>query len=266
MGWHLVEGRTRSASEYCQLAVGVTSNHVPLRCSCLAPATRTQISKLRLRLLFLYSIRALQMIREYLLWIATWPILTLYWLLPSEDNVLWRPLRNLAPSWRAPFRVRDLKSPPNREQHRTGTRPRPQGSTNIGDQAKQDDRSHSTNSTAAVISKDARSVCLAHVLEIVPDVKPDHVTRLIEIALPKYGQDEVLGRVLHTLFEKPNYPKVNISKNVKRADGQNDRVTTGSSSKTKYDFGYGNISRPFTGGADYTQLALVRCLVCLRYR
>ena len=185
------------------------------------------------------------MILGYLLWIPTLPFSILCWLFQLEDDRFFRLPLPLS-SWRAPAQdhetpLRDrLKMPHNGEEP---TEPLPQGSEY---QVQQDDRPYS-----------AASDCLTRVLEIIPDVKPDHITRLIDIALPKYDQYEVLERVLHTLLETSSYPKVNSSENAKHAD----LVKAGGSPKAKFDFGYGNKSRPFTGGADYTELALVRRLL-----
>ena len=48
---------------------------------------------------------------------------------------------------------------------------------------------------------------VAQVLEIVPDVHPDHVHALIIQHLPTYFE-EVVQPVLHILFEDPTYPKL----------------------------------------------------------
>jgi TRIAD3 protein (E3 ubiquitin-protein ligase RNF216) len=110
---------------------------------------------------------------------------------------------------------------------------------------------------------------MARLLQIVPDVEPGHATRLITAALTNHGQAEALGHVLHSLFEKPNYPKVNRSKSAKRTDRQShgNLANVGSSSKMNFDFGYGNKSRPFRGGSDYAELALVRisCIIVVSH-
>lgn len=108
---------------------------------------------------------------------------------------------------------------------------------------------------------DPTSACLARVLEIVPDVRPDYATGLIGATLVVHGQAEVLERVLHALLEKPDYPRVGSSKNAYGTGRQNNPVEPENFSKKIFGFGYGNKSRPFSGGPHYSKLALVRYLI-----
>lgn len=50
---------------------------------------------------------------------------------------------------------------------------------------------------------------IALVLEIVPDVQPEHLLKLVTENLEKFG-DNVHEAVLHALFEDPAYPKVGL--------------------------------------------------------
>ena len=61
---------------------------------------------------------------------------------------------------------------------------------------------------------------VAQVLEIVPDVDPTHASELIE----RYREhkDQVVQRVLHTLFEDPAYPKIDKSKMKGKRKREND--------------------------------------------
>jgi TRIAD3 protein (E3 ubiquitin-protein ligase RNF216) len=99
---------------------------------------------------------------------------------------------------------------------------------------------------------------VARVLEIVPDVKPDHLTQLVTRAVSTH-RTGVLEHVLDVLFEDSNYPKIdaNGKGKRKRADDEDKDTQAGGSKRPKVDFGYGDLSRAFKGGPDYLDLALV---------
>ena len=120
---------------------------------------------------------------------------------------------------------------------------------------------------------DPVSACVARVLEIVPDVEPDHLTKLVTSAASTHGRSEVLQHVLHILFEDPKYPKSDPEGKGKgkrkRADDEDIDKQSGGSKRPKVDSGYGDLSRVFTGGPDYPDLALVwnsfrRCMNMFR--
>jgi E3 ubiquitin-protein ligase RNF216 len=145
---------------------------------------------------------------------------------------------------------------------------------------------------------DPTSTVVAQILEIIPNVEPVHLLQLIETHLPTYsmfrgngGPDEndgdgaavageleatveervqgVVGHVLHLLFENPDYQKAELRAGGKgkRVGGPDDEVglegkgkrkaKDSSSKKPKID--YASIDRPFPGGPNYFDLALV-CL------
>lgn len=109
-----------------------------------------------------------------------------------------------------------------------------------------------------LLNSDPVSACVARVLEIIPDVEPDHLTQLVTGAVSTHGSG-VLEHVLHVLFEDSKYPKIDAKGKGKRKyadDGDND-AQAGSSKRLKVDFGYGDLSRAFKGGPDYPDLALV---------
>lgn len=54
---------------------------------------------------------------------------------------------------------------------------------------------------------DSIDAIVAQVLEIIPDVSPDHALSLTQKYYAEYGLT-THEMVLHTLFEDPNYPKV----------------------------------------------------------
>jgi E3 ubiquitin-protein ligase RNF216 len=94
---------------------------------------------------------------------------------------------------------------------------------------------------------------VARVLEIIPDIDPDHLLDLVTKNIPTRG-DQVVEHVLHGLFENPTYPKVDkVGKGKRRQlDGDGEEIPL---KKTKVD--YGNKDRPYKGGVHYADIALV---------
>ena len=111
---------------------------------------------------------------------------------------------------------------------------------------------------------DPVSACMARILEIIPDIEPDHLTKLVTSAASTHERSEVLQHVLHILFEDPKYPKSDPKGKGKRkrADDEVIDKQSGSSKRPKVDSGYGELSRVFAGGPDYLDLALVWNLFC----
>ena len=99
---------------------------------------------------------------------------------------------------------------------------------------------------------DPISTYVARVLEIIPDVEPDHVLGLMTNELPTHG-DQVVEHVLHTLFEDQTYPKVDKKGKGKRKHVDGDPESP--SKKAKIDFE--DKERPYKGGADYADMTLV---------
>ena len=141
---------------------------------------------------------------------------------------------------------------------------------------------------------DPTSIAVAQILEIIPNLEPTHLLQLIETHLLTYSvfhgdrnpdddgeegaaagervatvQEQVQGVVRHVLlhlFENPDYPRADL-----RADGKIKGKTVGgpddeddlegkgkekvSSKKPRID--YAIIDRPFPGGPNYFELALV---------
>lgn len=107
--------------------------------------------------------------------------------------------------------------------------------------------------------EDPLSLYTARVLEIVPDVEPDHLLALVTKFAPSL-EDGVVEHVLHALFEDGNYPKVDKKGKGKRketddAKGGGIAVEMPPSKKSKID--YADQTREFKGGKHYTDLALV---------
>ncbi|KAI0739759.1 hypothetical protein C8Q80DRAFT_1200487 [Daedaleopsis nitida] len=89
---------------------------------------------------------------------------------------------------------------------------------------------------------------VARVFEIIPDVLPAHVFSLVEQQYPTH-KDNVVEAVLHTLFENPDYPKVDAKGKRKREDDQPAQRAV----EPKID--YGDKNRTFEGGPHYATLA-----------
>ena len=139
----------------------------------------------------------------------------------------------------------------------------------------------------AIETIDPTSTAVAQILEIIPNVEPTHLLDLVETHLPAFsihrndaaGEDAaaeakreatieeqvqgVVGHVLHLLFENPDYPKaVNGKGKGKRAHDEPDLGGKGKGKgketlpkKPKID--YASLDRPFPGGTNYYDLALV---------
>ena len=101
------------------------------------------------------------------------------------------------------------------------------------------------------------SDCTAHILEIFPDVEPDHVTTLVADAIQIYGTG-TMEWVLHTLLNDPRRPKV-----PKRGNENFDDDSNGAEEPSPMNCGinYGDHNRPFVGGQNYAELTLVRLVV-----
>ncbi|TFY56114.1 hypothetical protein EVJ58_g7836 [Rhodofomes roseus] len=93
---------------------------------------------------------------------------------------------------------------------------------------------------------------VAQVLEIVPDVLPEHVRMLVEQNEPTY-EGQVVERILHSLFELPNYPKADPQGKGKRKREDDDQGREAKS--VKVDYASKNRQPP---GPMYAIQALVR--------
>lgn len=117
---------------------------------------------------------------------------------------------------------------------------------------------------------------VAQVLEIVPDVDPEHCAALVADHF-QAAKDTTVERVLHVLFEDPSYPRVQSvrgkDKGKKRATDSDEGETNGNGKsrkrvklgakgkerdkKEEEDELWLKVDKPFTGGRDYHELALV---------
>ena len=112
---------------------------------------------------------------------------------------------------------------------------------------------------------DAMTFTLVKVLEIVPDVRPDHVTTLVHSYLDQDGElippALLVEQVLHQLFENPDYPRV--EKKGKKRKNTEESAMSGSSQiggerpKKKVKIDYRATQRNKEPSVAYSNLALV---------
>ncbi|KAF8064103.1 hypothetical protein FPV67DRAFT_1782451 [Lyophyllum atratum] len=105
---------------------------------------------------------------------------------------------------------------------------------------------------------DPQSTAIARILEIVPDVEPDHLLSLVinqMLARPDQNVGDVVEHILHGLFEDPKYPKVDRKGKGKRKQTEEERQPGGSPTK-KPKIDYRDKDRPFQRGVHYADLAL----------
>ncbi|RXW25103.1 hypothetical protein EST38_g771 [Candolleomyces aberdarensis] len=113
------------------------------------------------------------------------------------------------------------------------------------------------------VEEDPRTKPVARILEIIPDVDPDHLLALVEEHLPTYGPSQIVEFIVSYLFEHPGYPKVVRGKGKERAEGSGGTkrksdvgVESGGKKAKRPRIDYATTERDFTGGDDYTPLAL----------
>lgn len=109
-------------------------------------------------------------------------------------------------------------------------------------------------STIAVPEEDPIETYTNLVLEIVPDVLPEHARRLVLQHFPK-NQANTVEHVLHDLFEDPTYPKIDRKGKGKRKRDIEDDALDERNVKPQVD--YASIDRECTGGPTYIRSALV---------
>ncbi|KAJ7109483.1 hypothetical protein C8R44DRAFT_635668 [Mycena epipterygia] len=94
---------------------------------------------------------------------------------------------------------------------------------------------------------------VAQVLEIIPDVDPEHAFSLVRQHYPQSG-DQVVEPVLHALFEDPTYPK--LDKKGKRKRVEEDDLPGDARGKPKAKLDYSSKDREYKGGVHYPDLSL----------
>ncbi|KAJ3495887.1 hypothetical protein NMY22_g19881 [Coprinellus aureogranulatus] len=118
------------------------------------------------------------------------------------------------------------------------------------------------------VPEDPTTTAVASVLEMIPDVDPDHLLALVETHLPTYGPNQIVEFLVAHLFENPGYPRVERGKakgkgraveakaggsaSGKRKAGSGDEG--GGPKKPKID--YASVDRPNTGGDHYRECAI----------
>lgn len=112
---------------------------------------------------------------------------------------------------------------------------------------------------------DILTFALAKVLEIVPDVQPDHITALLHSHLDRDGEpmspNILVEQILHQLLENPDYPKVEKKGKKRRIAEEPDATVDGENGvqrpKKKVKIDYRTTQRSKAPSVAYTNLALV---------
>lgn len=122
------------------------------------------------------------------------------------------------------------------------------------------------------VPEDPKSTAIASILEMIPDVDPDHLLALVETHLPTYGANQIVEFVVSHLFEHPGYPRCERGKgkakekakeggggeggssSVKRKASGDEEGDGGGNKKARID--YASADRPFTGGLHYRDCAI----------
>lgn len=123
---------------------------------------------------------------------------------------------------------------------------------------------------------DAFTLTLVKVLEIVPDVQPDHVTALVHSHLDRDGEAMptalLVEQILHQLFEDPDYPKAEKKKEKRKSTAiVEESAATGSGQnggerpKKKVKIDYRTTERDKIPSGAYINLALVGTLLLIYF-
>lgn len=92
---------------------------------------------------------------------------------------------------------------------------------------------------------------LSLVLEVVPDMDPEHAMALIQRNLPDLGEG-VVQHIIHHALENPTYPRLDKKGKKRKRDD-----SPSSSSVPAPACNFASIKREFTGGGSYSTIALV---------
>ena len=98
---------------------------------------------------------------------------------------------------------------------------------------------------------------LSQVIEIVPDVLPEHALSLIKKCLPR-SRDNVVEIVLHILFEDSNYPKAVQNKGKRKRDAiGNTSLTCNTGTSNVGEVDYSSRDRPRINSDLYAEMTTV---------
>ena len=100
---------------------------------------------------------------------------------------------------------------------------------------------------------------LSQVLEVVPDVLPEHAISLVRMNIETHGSDAA-NNVVHILLEDPSYPKVEKTSKKRKRDADD-----GDAAKLNVKVvDYSRVDREKKGGHKYDAMALVwRCVLSI---
>lgn len=110
------------------------------------------------------------------------------------------------------------------------------------------------------VNTDSYTKHLALILEVIPDVLPEHAMNLVERLYPIH-RSQVAERIVQDLFDSPSYPKIekdSVGKGKgKRGASEMEDVSGAPPSRVKIDFA--SVDRPRPAGKNYRMLSLVSC-------
>ena len=173
----------------------------------------------------------------------------------DDDQSVDRQTQASSAGYKAPFSLHEAKQQPS-EPQRDDTISASQSSSAAVDQSMFSATLASSSHDPPAPQSEQERVGLytSQVLEIVPDVVPEHARQLV-LQYLNAQKDNVVELVLHVLLEDPLYPKIDKKGKAKRKREPDDPLE-GASTRVNVD--YGNRDRKGQGGEDYTRLALVR--------
>lgn len=96
------------------------------------------------------------------------------------------------------------------------------------------------------------STSFTQILEILPDIAPEHLTGLVTDLISKDGRTDLVQDALHILLEDPGYPKAPRKQGKQKHEESNELEQAGPSKWARFD--YENNPRR---GTNYADLAVV---------
>lgn len=116
----------------------------------------------------------------------------------------------------------------------------------------------SIRSTLSPDAANLEGLYVAQVLDIVPDVCPVHLAKLIQ---GQIHQPNALELVLHVLFEDTGYPRAQDKGKGKRKRDEDDEEAEAGPARAKVKIDFGSKDRRHTGGEHYVALSMVSAII-----